>query len=89
MEAYNQAKTGGRKIKQGTTGTFADPDSFTNITREQALANNWEVSNEIAVTITPTKFKEAWNDVRREFTTVKDADSSELFKKLSARLLRG
>lgn len=90
MEAYTEAKAKGRKMKQNVAGAeWKNPDEFATLTREQALAKNWVVSDEVAATITPTKFKETWNTVRREFTNVKDADTSELYKKLTAALFRG
>ena len=90
-EAYTQAKAGGRKIRQGTTGAFVDPDSIVTLTAAQAVANNWEVSNEVAITLTPTVLAERWNAAVANggFRSVKAAADSDLFKELSRSLFRG
>lgn len=87
-EAFEQAKAGGRKLKQETSTTWFSPESITNLTQEQATANNWVVSSEVSKAITPSMFKQKWNSVRGEFTAVKDADSSALFKRLAEVLFK-
>lgn len=87
-EAYTQAKASGRKIRFGNNGTFVDPDSITSLPHAQAVSDQWEVSNEVAVTITPTVFAQRWEAARVNggFRSVKAAADSDLFKELSRSL---
>lgn len=91
FEAYEKAEREGKKLRrpnwdQGwvTVETLNNND----LGIIDSLANDWEVEVEQAVEVLPSKFKEVWNNLSREFTTVKPADESRLYKRLSEELFR-
>ena len=89
--AYAQAKELGRKIRMGTTGAFFNPDSVTTLSPAQAISNEWEVSNETSIAITPTMLAARWDAAVQAggFRSVKPAAASDLFKELSRSVFGG
>lgn len=88
-QAYEQATRLGREIKQDIAGQeFQDPNVFTSLSRAQATAENWVVSDEKAVTVTPAVLAKAWNDAVAAggFGKVKSAEGSDLFKLMQRNL---
>lgn len=85
-QAYEEAKRLGREIKQDIPGAeFQDPDVYTSLGTKQATANNWVVSDEKSITVTPASLAKAWDDAIASggFRSVKPAAGSDLFKQVA------
>lgn len=92
-EAFEQALALNKLINRGGGNAFEDnidvsigTDVVTDydLQTEDVLANDWVVIDRpvVGVTLTKQQVKDSWNRVRRNFTAVKDADSSPVLQAL-------
>jgi hypothetical protein len=54
--------------------------------KEDVLATDYELQPDRSIELTETALKQAWNEVRTSFTSVKAAEDSPLFRALVHRL---